>query len=57
MDLTRFQLLSDCDDLGWGAGMTRYAADTLRFIRIAAVFFCIGKALPIALVMAVEAIS
>jgi hypothetical protein len=40
-----------------GAGMIRYAGDMLRFIRIAAVFFCIGKALPIALVMAVEALS
>jgi hypothetical protein len=37
--------------------MTRYAADTLRFIRIAAVFFCIGKALPIALVMVIEVMA
>jgi hypothetical protein len=37
--------------------MTRYAADTLRFIRIAAVLFCIGKALPIALVMVIEVMA
>ena len=55
--MTLFQLLSDCYGLGWGAGMTRYAADTLRFIRIAAVFFGIGNALPIALVMALEAMA
>lgn len=41
----------------WGAGMTGCAADTLRFIRLAAVFFCIGKVLPIAIVMAIEVLS
>jgi hypothetical protein len=37
--------------------MTKRAETLLRFIRIAAVFFCIGKALPIALVLAIGALA
>ena len=40
-----------------GAGMIRYAGNTLRFIRIAAVFFCIGKVLPVDVVIAIEAMA
>jgi hypothetical protein len=37
--------------------MTTFASNTLRFIRVAAAFFCIGKALPIVVIAVLEAMT
>jgi len=37
--------------------MTTIASNSLRFVRVAAVFFCIGKALPILVIAVLEAMT